>query len=244
MPMPTIEHLNSPAFAALGLPFSEIVRVGDTLYLSGQMGTLPGTVTLAPGGLEAQARQALENIRAALSAHGFGLDFQLHLLADHVGPFGHGEIAAVEHRGGAEAGGALEGKRVAGQLVQAYDQADVMAYALERELAENPGLVLAGGFDPGRAEARDGLLLRMQPGGREQLVAPGGVADFKLGQLDVHRQAGAGPVVGVEVQLALHVREETQGLRETRVFDPEQHARVHRVQAPGLDLGDSGGGAA
>ena len=72
--MPTIEHLNSPAFAALGLPFSEIVRVGDTLYLSGQMGTLPGTVTLAPGGLEAQARQALENIRAALSAHGFGLE--------------------------------------------------------------------------------------------------------------------------------------------------------------------------
>ncbi len=72
--MPTIEHLNSPAFAALKLPFSEIVRVGDTLYLSGQMGTLPGTVTLAPGGLEAQARQALENIRAALSAHGFGLE--------------------------------------------------------------------------------------------------------------------------------------------------------------------------
>ncbi|MCZ4313186.1 Rid family detoxifying hydrolase [Comamonadaceae bacterium G21597-S1] len=72
--MPTIEHLNSPAFAALGLPFSEIVRVGDSLYLSGQMGTLPGTVTLAPGGLEAQARQALENIRAALAAHGFGLE--------------------------------------------------------------------------------------------------------------------------------------------------------------------------
>lgn len=72
--MPAIEHLNSPAFTALGLPFSEIVRVGDTLYISGQVGSLPGTVTLAPGGLDAQARQALENIRAALTAHGFGME--------------------------------------------------------------------------------------------------------------------------------------------------------------------------
>ena len=72
--MPAIEHLNSPAFTALGLPFSEIVRVGDTLYLSGQMGTMPGTVTLAPGGMHAQAQQALENIRTSLAAHGFGMD--------------------------------------------------------------------------------------------------------------------------------------------------------------------------
>jgi reactive intermediate/imine deaminase len=38
------------------------------------MGTLPGTVTLAPGGIQPQAQQALENIRASLAAHGFGLD--------------------------------------------------------------------------------------------------------------------------------------------------------------------------
>lgn len=68
-----VEHLNSRAFAALGLPFSEMVRVGDMLYLSGQMGTLPGTLTLAPGGLQAEARQALLNIQTALEAHGFSL---------------------------------------------------------------------------------------------------------------------------------------------------------------------------
>lgn len=72
-PTPHIEHLNAPAFLALGLPFSEIVRAGDTLYLSGQMGTLPGTLQLAPGGLPAEARQALHNIRAALEAHGYSL---------------------------------------------------------------------------------------------------------------------------------------------------------------------------
>ena len=70
---PAVEHLNSPAFAATGLPFSEIVRVGDMLYLSGQMGTLPGTLTLAPGGVCAEAEQALQNIRAALEAHGYSL---------------------------------------------------------------------------------------------------------------------------------------------------------------------------
>lgn len=71
--MPRIQHLNSPAFAALKLPFTEIVRVGEMLYLSGQMGTLPGGLQLAPGGLEAEATQALRNLQASLEAHGFGL---------------------------------------------------------------------------------------------------------------------------------------------------------------------------
>ena len=69
-----VERLNSPAFSALGLPFSEIVRAGDTLYLSGQMGTLPGTLTLAPCGLQAEALQAMNNIKASLEVHGYSLD--------------------------------------------------------------------------------------------------------------------------------------------------------------------------
>jgi len=69
----SVAHLNSPAFAALGLPFSEIVRVGETLYLSGQMGNLPGTLTLAPGGIKAEAQQALQNIKTTLEAHGYSM---------------------------------------------------------------------------------------------------------------------------------------------------------------------------
>ncbi|MES2511651.1 MAG: Rid family hydrolase [Pseudomonadota bacterium] len=68
-----VEHLNSPAFARTGLPFSEIVRAGQTLYLSGQMGTIPGTLSLVEGGVVAEARQALRNVQAALAAHGYGL---------------------------------------------------------------------------------------------------------------------------------------------------------------------------
>ncbi|MEZ5557964.1 MAG: RidA family protein [Pseudomonadales bacterium] len=65
-----VEYLTSPGSETLNLPFSEAVRVGDMLYLSGQIGNLPGTLTLAPGGLEAEARQAMDNIKAILERHG------------------------------------------------------------------------------------------------------------------------------------------------------------------------------
>lgn len=52
------------------LPFSEAVQVGNLLFVSGQIGVLPGTTTLAPGGIGPEARQALESIRAILERHG------------------------------------------------------------------------------------------------------------------------------------------------------------------------------
>lgn len=60
--------------ALQGLPFSAAVRVGDVLYLSGQIGTLPGTRTLAAGGVGAETRQTLANIRATLERVGSSLD--------------------------------------------------------------------------------------------------------------------------------------------------------------------------
>jgi Putative translation initiation inhibitor, yjgF family len=48
------------------LPFSESVKVGNMLYLSGQVGTLPGTDTLVKGGIEGETRQAMNNIKAIL----------------------------------------------------------------------------------------------------------------------------------------------------------------------------------
>jgi reactive intermediate/imine deaminase len=44
------------------------------LYLSGALGTLPGTLTLAPGGVEGQARQTMDNIGAVLRHCGLGFD--------------------------------------------------------------------------------------------------------------------------------------------------------------------------
>ncbi len=56
--------------ADMQLPFSEAVRVGHMLYLSGQIGIDPTTSKLAPGGIAAETRQTMENIKASLEKHG------------------------------------------------------------------------------------------------------------------------------------------------------------------------------
>lgn len=65
-----VEFLNSGKVLVGDLPFSEAVRHGNTLYLSGQIGIQPGTTQLVTGGIRAEARQALENIRTILEANG------------------------------------------------------------------------------------------------------------------------------------------------------------------------------
>ncbi|CAG2142173.1 2-iminobutanoate/2-iminopropanoate deaminase [Cupriavidus yeoncheonensis] len=65
-----MEFLNSGKVLPAGLPFSEAVRVGNFLYLSGQMGIVPGSTRLVPGGIREEAKQALMNIRTTLEAHG------------------------------------------------------------------------------------------------------------------------------------------------------------------------------
>lgn len=57
-----------------GLPFSPVVKVGNVLYLSGQIGNVPGTRQLADTGIAGQTRQALENIKAVLSHAGSSLE--------------------------------------------------------------------------------------------------------------------------------------------------------------------------
>lgn len=63
-----------PPLGGQPAPFSEAVQVGEMLYLAGQLGNKPGTRELAPGGLEAETRQTMENIRAVLERHGTSLD--------------------------------------------------------------------------------------------------------------------------------------------------------------------------
>ncbi|MGD9387208.1 MAG: RidA family protein [Gammaproteobacteria bacterium] len=55
-------------------PFSEAVRAGDLLFLSGMLGNKPGTAELAPGGIQPETRQTLENIKAAVLRHGGSMD--------------------------------------------------------------------------------------------------------------------------------------------------------------------------
>jgi len=70
---PEVEFLRSNAILPVGLPFSDGVRIGDVVMLSGQLGSRPGTLDLVPGGIEAEARQTLTNLRQTLAEHGLTL---------------------------------------------------------------------------------------------------------------------------------------------------------------------------
>lgn len=69
-----MQFINSPAAKAAKLPFSQAVRVGDVLYLSGALGNVPGKMELVHGGMEAEARQTMENIAAVLKENGLTFD--------------------------------------------------------------------------------------------------------------------------------------------------------------------------
>ncbi|WP_349294186.1 RidA family protein [Gracilimonas sediminicola] len=59
---------NAPA--AVGV-YSQAIQVGNTLYLSGQIGLIPESRELAGDDLESQTHQTLKNIRAVLKAAGY-----------------------------------------------------------------------------------------------------------------------------------------------------------------------------
>lgn len=71
-PAPALRRIieTEAAPPAIG-PYSQAVQVGDTLYLSGQLGLDPATGALVSGGLEPETRKALANADAVLAAAGF-----------------------------------------------------------------------------------------------------------------------------------------------------------------------------
>ena len=63
----------SSAGAGSNRPLSDVVRVDHTLYLSGRLGT-DDSGKLVAGGIAAETKQTMENIRAALEKNGSSLD--------------------------------------------------------------------------------------------------------------------------------------------------------------------------
>ena len=68
---PAVHHYGRPTLNGQPLPFSDAVRVGDVLYLSGQIGI--GADGKLPDGIEAQTKRTIENIGAVLKRA--GLDY-------------------------------------------------------------------------------------------------------------------------------------------------------------------------
>jgi reactive intermediate/imine deaminase len=85
MPKQTIHTDKAPV--AIG-PYSQAIRAGNTVYLSGQLGLDPATGNLREG-VEAQTRQVLDNLQAVAVAAGGSLDdiVKLTLLLLDMGDF-------------------------------------------------------------------------------------------------------------------------------------------------------------
>lgn len=69
-----MKFLNSGTVTPPNAPFSEGVVVGDIFYMSGQIGHVPRTMDLVPGGIAAESKQVMENIKATLEAHDLTLN--------------------------------------------------------------------------------------------------------------------------------------------------------------------------
>ena len=69
-----VEYLNSDAHKKNDAPYSQAVRAGDMLYLSGVIGRKQGEADVVPGGIKPETRQAMENVKTLLERHGSSLD--------------------------------------------------------------------------------------------------------------------------------------------------------------------------
>lgn len=76
---PAVEHYGRPTLNGQSLPFSDAVRVGETLYLSGQLGI--GADGKLSDGIDAQTKQALDNVGAILRRAGLGYQDVFHCTA-------------------------------------------------------------------------------------------------------------------------------------------------------------------
>jgi reactive intermediate/imine deaminase len=69
-----VEYLQSDSHKKSDAPYSQAVRVGDMLYLSGVIGSKPGEPGLVAGGIKPETRQAMENVKTLLETYGSSLD--------------------------------------------------------------------------------------------------------------------------------------------------------------------------
>jgi 2-iminobutanoate/2-iminopropanoate deaminase len=56
-------------------PYSQAIRLEDLVFTAGQVGLNPATMEIVEGGIEAQTRQVLTNLKNVLESAGSGLNF-------------------------------------------------------------------------------------------------------------------------------------------------------------------------
>lgn len=72
--MPTKEIITAPNAPQPIGPYSAGVRIGNFIFTAGQIGITPQTGEIVSGGVEAETRQVLENVKSVLEAAGSSLE--------------------------------------------------------------------------------------------------------------------------------------------------------------------------
>jgi len=72
--MPPLTAVSTPAAPGAIGPYSQAIRAGDFLFLSGQIALNPATGQLTDGGIADQTHQVLRNLGAVLAAAGASYD--------------------------------------------------------------------------------------------------------------------------------------------------------------------------
>jgi len=94
----TIERINSPEHLKNNYPFSQATVVNEVIYLSGEIGTLPNG-KLIEGGITAETRQALMNIKNTLNKMGGSMDdiFKCTCMLSDISEWGEMSSEYVKH---------------------------------------------------------------------------------------------------------------------------------------------------
>jgi len=96
-----LEVLGAEKTKQHNLPFSEAVAVGDLLFLSGQIGTIPGQMKLVTGGIQAQTKQTMLNIFTVLEKYGSSANkiIKCTIFLDNIGDWQQMNIAYIDALG-------------------------------------------------------------------------------------------------------------------------------------------------
>ncbi|MBN09234.1 MAG: translation initiation inhibitor, yjgF family protein [Flavobacteriaceae bacterium] len=93
-----IERINSTEHLSKNYPFSEATIIGNVIYLSGEIGTLPNG-KLIEGGITAQTKQALTNIKNTLEEIGSSIDnvFKCTCMLSDINDYGEMNKEYIKH---------------------------------------------------------------------------------------------------------------------------------------------------
>ena len=120
-------------------PYSQGVRAGELVYTAGQVGLVPGTTEFAGPDIEAQTRQALENVKSILEAAGSCLQhvIKVTVFLQDIGEFAR--MNAVYAEFFPEAPPARSAVQVAALPLGARVEIEAMAEACDCESPEECG---------------------------------------------------------------------------------------------------------